>query len=100
MCKPPFEAARITYADNIEQALSAEKDIIIPLWVPEEFAQFANEVMLKALAEHGKTSHAPPLKVEINGKDTDVYGEMGADLTRWTLDMVLNWQMLDRRIDE
>lgn len=100
MCKSPFKAARITYADNIEQALSAEKDIIIPLWVPEEFSQFANDIILKALTEHDQPSHAPPLKVEVNGKDTDVYGEMGADLTRWTLDMVLNWQMLDRRIDE
>lgn len=97
MCESSLKAARITYAENIEQALSAEKDIIIPLWVPEEFSQYANDIILKALTEHDQPLHAPPLKVEVTGADTDVND---ADLTRWTLDMVLNWQMLDRRIDE
>lgn len=88
------------HADNIEKALSNDKDIVIPLWVPKEFSEFANDLMLKALAEHVQISHAPPLKVEILEKDVDVGGELGADLVRWTLDMALNWQMLDRRIDE
>jgi hypothetical protein len=85
----------VTYADSVDEALSAAKDLRIALWVPEEFVELANNMTAKALAEHGKADHAPPLKIVLSEDDVS-----NGPMALWTLDAVLNWQMLDRRIDE
>ncbi|KZV86229.1 hypothetical protein EXIGLDRAFT_653432 [Exidia glandulosa HHB12029] len=117
--KVTFPAARITYADSIEELLSREKDLQIPLIVPGPFFHFANKVTLDGL----QRAH-PPSKDRSNGplsefyradpdeddddedgdedmndgSEKEIYG--GTAFATWRLDCVLNWQMLDRSIDE
>lgn len=88
-------AARLNYGTSVEKALSKDKDIQIPLILKKKFAEFANTMILKALEEAGIKDCPPPLEAVPRAKDSD---EERAYM--WRLNDVLNWQMIDRRIDE
>ncbi|KAK0225165.1 hypothetical protein EDD85DRAFT_980515 [Armillaria nabsnona] len=88
-------AARLNYGTSVDKALSKEKDIQIPLILKKKFAEFANTMILKALEEAGIKDCPPPLEAVPRAKDSD---EERAYM--WRLNDVLNWQMIDRRIDE
>ncbi|PBK64475.1 hypothetical protein ARMSODRAFT_1087899 [Armillaria solidipes] len=87
-------ATRLNYGTSVDEALSKEKDIQIPLILKKKFVEFANTVILKALEEAGIKDCPTPLEA-VRAKDSD---EEGAYM--WRLNDVLNWQMIDRRIDE
>ncbi|KAJ7752106.1 hypothetical protein B0H16DRAFT_1317805 [Mycena metata] len=92
-------AARIAYADSVEQVLSSENDIQIPLILDSSFMNFANTQIVAAL--RGATQAArlevndctPPLTV-IDQEDDEKM------LVMWRLNKILNWQMFNREIDE
>ncbi|KAK0185798.1 hypothetical protein F5146DRAFT_1163287 [Armillaria mellea] len=87
-------AARLTYGTSVDNVLSKEKDIQIPLILKKKFVEFANAVILKALEEAGIKDCPPPLEA-VRAKDSD---EERAYM--WRLNEVLNWQVIDRRVDE
>ncbi|KAK0474905.1 hypothetical protein IW261DRAFT_1497676 [Armillaria novae-zelandiae] len=87
-------AARLTYGTSVDKVLTREKDIQIPLILKKKFVEFANTVILNALEEAGIKDCPPPLKAA-KTKDSD---EERAYM--WRLSDVLNWQMIDRKIDE
>ncbi|KAK0210293.1 hypothetical protein DFS33DRAFT_1378273 [Desarmillaria ectypa] len=87
-------AARVTYGASVDKVLSKEKDIHIPLILEKKFVEYANIMVLKALEEAGIKDCLPPLQA-IRANDSD---EERAFM--WRLNDVLNWQMIDRRIDE
>ncbi|PBK72559.1 hypothetical protein ARMSODRAFT_1016511 [Armillaria solidipes] len=86
-------AARVTYGSSVNDVLTKEKNIQIPLILKKSFIDFANTTVLKALEEAGIKDCPPPL--EALEKDHD-----GERAFLWQLNSVLNWQMIDRRIDE
>ncbi|KZV86223.1 hypothetical protein EXIGLDRAFT_622192, partial [Exidia glandulosa HHB12029] len=90
----PIPARRITYADTIDELLSPEKDIQIPVFLPQHFLDFANKLILEALRQ------AHPLSKERSDLEGPLNIEGCDPAVLWRLDCVLNWQMLDRTIDE
>lgn len=94
----PTPACRIAYADTIDELLSREKDIQIPVFLPQHFLDFANKLILEALQQahppsKERSDFEEPLKMFYKGEGCD-------PAVLWRLDCVLNWQMLDRTIDE
>ncbi|KAK0458461.1 uncharacterized protein EV420DRAFT_1542382 [Desarmillaria tabescens] len=87
-------AARVTYGASVDEALSKEKDIRIPLILKKKFVDFVNTMVLKALEEAGIKGSLPLLET-VGTNDSD---EERAFM--WRLNDILNWQMIDRRIDE
>lgn len=108
------EAARTTYADSVKALLSPLKhDVVIPLVVSPSFMAFANDTIKAALGDHGfeAVDALQPFagwepKDDDDDDDDDYcssrYGDRGPEevMVKWRLDKILNWQMLDRRIDE
>lgn len=95
---PTISAARITYAKSIDELMSSEKDLRIPLILPQPFRDFANKLTLQGLRQ----SH-PPSKDRAEGP-LSIIGHVEEHWpdapVLWCLDNILNWQMLDRSIDE
>lgn len=90
------EAARITYTDSVEELLSSLKhDIVIPLIISPTFMDFTNDIIKTALVEHGFAG-IEALQPYAGDRKKD----MKEITVKWRLDKILNWQMLDRRIDE
>lgn len=110
---PKLTVARITYAESAAALLAPEGDLRIPLVLPPSFLRYANETILAGLARAGVSraegpltcmpAEQPPAQPEENDEDygVDLYPEREQDhMAIWRLDSVLNWQMLDRAIDE
>jgi len=96
-----FDAARITYADDVATLFSSEKDIVIPLFMPKGFLDHANQLILAGLAETLPNHDAQNGPLKFFAKADGYYQvKLELDMVLWRLDKVLNWQMLDRRIDE
>lgn len=99
--KKPIPAARITYGDSVDQVLLPEHDIIIPLRLDESFMKFANTQILVALEKAKKAAQLAESDCEapltLIHASVDSEPEVHA---LWRLNKILNWQMLDRRIDE
>ncbi|KAJ7684913.1 hypothetical protein DFH06DRAFT_1277443 [Mycena polygramma] len=95
-----IQAARITYGDSVEQVLLPENDIIIPLILHRSFLEFANTQTVAALQEAKSLSRLN--KSDCAAPLTLIHEDEGEDqtLAMWRLNKILNWQMLDRRIDE
>lgn len=87
-------AKRVTYATSINDVLSPAKDLAIPVVTTTEFVEFANELIMKALNKKGLPNKIP---LEILTGPT---GEDELVLAVWRLDKILNWQVVDRQIDE
>lgn len=92
------EVKRVTYSRSFEEIFSLDKDMTIPIFTTEGFVQFANDLVMKALQESNldKMSKNKQTPLAIIGKDED----QDVVIALWHLDSILNWQMVDRRIDE
>ncbi|KAJ4464596.1 hypothetical protein C8R41DRAFT_859730 [Lentinula lateritia] len=92
------EVKRDTYSRSFEEIFSLDKDMTIPIFTTEGFVQFANDLVMKALQESNldKMSKNKQMPLAIIGKDED----QDVVIALWHLDSILNWQMVDRRIDE
>ncbi|KAJ3837544.1 hypothetical protein F5878DRAFT_622155 [Lentinula raphanica] len=92
---------RVSYASTFTEIFSDKNDMAIAIFTTDAFVHFANELVMKALQESNldktKTGSVkpPPLEIiEPEMESSDVV------LALWRLDNILNWQMVDRRIDE
>ncbi|KAF7338483.1 hypothetical protein MVEN_02074300 [Mycena venus] len=106
--KLPLPAARITYGDSVEQVLLPKNDILIPLTLDWSFFKFANSNIVSALQRAKKSGElddsdcVAPLTLvgdALPGEDEETIDDVEV-IALWRLSKVLNWQMLDRRIDE
>ncbi|KAL1743263.1 hypothetical protein HDZ31DRAFT_65212 [Schizophyllum fasciatum] len=93
------EAARITYADTADGLLDAAHDIRIPLFLGAQFKAYAEQVVGKALKEQGLQPAGSVLSA-VESEMEPQYDAKEMAPVLWRLDRVLNWQMVDRRIDE
>ncbi|KAL1762846.1 hypothetical protein FB107DRAFT_198438, partial [Schizophyllum commune] len=93
------QAARITYADNANALLDAEHDIKIPLFLGAKFKEYAEQIIGEAVKDHGLQLANPVLR-EVETELEPQFDAYGMQPVLWQLDRVLNWQMVDRRIDE
>lgn len=94
--KSHLTTKRVTYGISIDTVLSSSNDLAIAIFTTTEFVEFANELVMKALSKKGLPSKIP---LEILTKPVrDEHEELVVAL--WRFDKVLNWQMVDRRIDE
>lgn len=82
--------------------LDKKGNTVLPLFVPHSFVVFASKTIKEALADRSITvemndSEWFPLKVWL-----EIEGPQGSmlDAVTWTIDPVLMWQKIDRRIDE
>ncbi|KAL1691218.1 hypothetical protein GGG16DRAFT_54122, partial [Schizophyllum commune] len=93
------QAARITYADNANALLDAEHDIRIPLFLGAKFKEYAEQIIGEAVKDHGLQLANPVLRT-VETELEPQFDAYGMQPVLWQLDRVLNWQMVDRRIDE
>ncbi|KAJ6547310.1 hypothetical protein B0H19DRAFT_260972 [Mycena capillaripes] len=97
---PNVHAARITYGDSVEQVLLPKNDLRIPLIIDRSFMEFANTQIVaalqraKTLAQIDESDCVAPLTLIYQEDENDEV------LALWRLNKILNWQMLDRGIDE
>ncbi|TRM65507.1 hypothetical protein BD626DRAFT_616231 [Schizophyllum amplum] len=91
-------AARITYATTVAELLDASHDICIPLFLGKSFMAYAQEVIDKAL-KAAKLQLVNPVFTAMESEESG-YEMFGQAPVLWRLDKLLNWQMVDRRIDE
>lgn len=97
----PRSGQRIQWGSEISDVLD-NGDTVLPLFAPHSFVVFASKMIKEALEDHSlhpdpNASEWYPLKVwgEITGPDDTML-----DAVTWTIDPVLMWQRIDRRIDE
>ena len=85
---------------SLEEVLSRDGDTLIPLWIPESFVTFANEMIARALVAHCLPQNTQPLYSALNSPLED--SEVARDLRPfyWKIDDLCAWQKIDRRIDE
>lgn len=89
------QAKRVTYGTSMDTVLfSSSNDITIPIVTSTEFVEFANELVAKALDKKGLPSKIPLEILTTPSWDEELV------VALWRLDKILNWQMVDRRIDE
>lgn len=119
--KSMSDVRRVHFSDSLEDALGAEGDLIIPLFVPPKFISFANNLLQTAFKEHGLLSDNAPLPLtafsrprhgggssggsDESDEDEDQYeededGDPSLDLALWRVNNLTAWQQVDRRIDE
>ncbi|KAL0578903.1 hypothetical protein V5O48_003094 [Marasmius crinis-equi] len=89
---------RVTYSPSASGVLSEDNDLVLPVVMPKEMIHFANELILDSLQEHGVKRMEPPLRIVY--EDETQWLSKGLCLATWNIDTVLNWQILDRKIDE
>ncbi|KAJ3795037.1 hypothetical protein GGU11DRAFT_793730 [Lentinula aff. detonsa] len=91
---------RVSYASSIEEIFSVANDIYIPIFTTGEFVKFANDLVINALQESNldedKMAKVKSLPLRLLGNNNG----HGVVLALWQLNHILNWQMVDRRIDE
>ncbi|KIY61234.1 hypothetical protein CYLTODRAFT_363128 [Cylindrobasidium torrendii FP15055 ss-10] len=87
---------RLTYNDSVDDLFSPASDIQVLLILSQRLMDYANTVLMEALDTAGHTKHPKPLKI-VARNDGDIHGPC---VVVWRLDYILNWQMVDRRIDE
>ncbi|KZT33711.1 hypothetical protein SISSUDRAFT_1036844 [Sistotremastrum suecicum HHB10207 ss-3] len=95
---------RMPYADSIDEILDKAHHPVIPLFLPESFVGYANQVVRDALRDAGITTPRKPLrelvtkaaKIEARRGDQSEYTTIAA----WTIDDITMWQQIDRKIDE
>lgn len=102
--------ARVTYSSSTDAILSPDKDIVIPIILSRGFVTFANDLTREALLDVGLEKSPLPLapitddEGNIPVLEREGVDESGDEIDQipvfWRMDSVLNWQMLDRRIDE
>ncbi|KAK7453509.1 hypothetical protein VKT23_011788 [Stygiomarasmius scandens] len=89
--------SRISYASSVEELFGSEKDIVLPITTEPNFVKYANRVVKEGLESAGFHNQDLPI--------LDVGFDQSKDknsriMVLWKLTKVLNWQMVDRRIDE
>ncbi|KAK7057988.1 hypothetical protein R3P38DRAFT_3253024 [Favolaschia claudopus] len=90
-------AARLTHATAVATILNRGHDIIMPLLLPPEFADYANTLVGEALADAGLKHPTILIPVGEPGEDANE-SEYGFYI--WRISKEVMWQQLDRRIDE
>ncbi|KAJ8074102.1 hypothetical protein PM082_012394 [Marasmius tenuissimus] len=93
-----LQATRVSYSPSVAGLLSEENDLEIPLVAPRDIVDFANEVLLGALLDHEIRRSKTPLRIVY--EDDSEWLTKRLCLVVWKMDINLNWQLLDRRIDE
>ncbi|KAL0564065.1 hypothetical protein V5O48_017991 [Marasmius crinis-equi] len=92
-----FSVKRVTHDSSVSGILSRENDLKVPLVMHKDMVLFANKLILAALEKHGIGNAEPPLHVVY---EDDAWSSRRLCLVAWNIDPVLNWQLLDRSIDE
>ncbi|KDQ08376.1 hypothetical protein BOTBODRAFT_179872 [Botryobasidium botryosum FD-172 SS1] len=95
---PPRVLRRISYAPSVEKIFDIEKDIVLPVWAPLSFVEFANELVRAALQDKGLEAHnilTPAVSDKIHEQPA-----LGLELVYWRISQITMWQQIDRRIDE
>ncbi|KAJ7098262.1 hypothetical protein C8R44DRAFT_357130 [Mycena epipterygia] len=91
---------RMTYAPTVDALLSKNKDIVMQVLLPCEFAVYANNVVSKAQARAG-LPETTLLTPAVPGFDFVGASDPKTDgLFFWHIGKELMWQQLDRRVDE
>jgi len=82
-------------ATSIEELLMPKNDLIIPVWLPKNFLEYAQQTLVDAFQDVGLSQQdvlVPILTTECVHEDLT--------LTLFKLTPETMWQQVDRRIDE
>ena len=82
-------------ADTYEELLMPKNDLVIPVWLPKDFLEFAQNT----LADAFRDAQLSPLDILEPRITTERLGE-NLTLTLFKITPETMWQQVDRRIDE
>ena len=86
---------RMARADSLEDLLMQTNDLLIPVWLPKDFLEFAQQTLADAFRDAGLSQQ----DVLIPIMTTDHLNE-NLTLTLFKVTPETMWQQVDRRIDE
>ncbi|KAK1232556.1 hypothetical protein PQX77_004314 [Marasmius sp. AFHP31] len=92
-----FQATRVSYSSSVTSLLSGENDLEIPFVAQKDIVDFANGTLLEAMLDYGIRLSEAPLRIVYQDNS---WLSRHLCLVVWRMDINLNWQVLDRRIDE
>jgi hypothetical protein len=81
---------RILYSLSLDSMLDGTTNLLLPVWMPRRFAEFATYVVELALMEAGLVSDTRKPTLTAHQHESPI----------WEIDALVTWQHLDRRIDE
>lgn len=95
---------RMFIGDNLDDVLGPEGNAVIPLFLPELFWTFANDLITLSLGERGLPSSQPPLtngfKRTMPELSSLSFTGIPLNLAFGRIDSISAWQLIDRWIDE
>ncbi|KAF8320356.1 hypothetical protein DL93DRAFT_2224719 [Clavulina sp. PMI_390] len=91
---------RITVASDVSTVLEPQGDMILLFFASPGFAAFANGLVEDALEDHGLVFSREGKMIEVLGEFTSYTKKVKVEMLKWTIDSVVGWQQIDRRIDE
>lgn len=112
---PLYRNRPIVARDNIVDIFEAENDMLLQVWVPDDFATYANKMVelalwgidIKRMKEGLQTeavTREPMLVPRWTTRDDNGQLEQidfgGTKMHSWRIDKILMWQLQDRCIDE
>ncbi|KAJ7794663.1 hypothetical protein B0H14DRAFT_121256 [Mycena olivaceomarginata] len=89
------EYQRVTCAPTVDAVLSPDKDLMLQVLLPREFAGYANRIIGEAQAQAGLPQGEALAPAVPHVTPNSVNG-----LYYWRIGKELMWQQLDRRVDE
>lgn len=102
-----FKKTRTSFSDDMEEVLDESHHIRMLLYLPKSLVEYVNKIVTEALADIGVNNPRNPLtpigSISPEFSSTTAQDGRNAEeisIVAWTLDEVLMWQQLDRRIDE
>ena len=90
-----FPIRRVAAADTYEEILMPKNDLIIPVWLPKDFLEFAQHTLADAFRD-ARLSQQDVLEPRITTESLNE--NLTLALFRITPENM--WQQVDRRIDE
>jgi len=91
-----IEAQRIVSEKTLEQV--QEENITIPVWLPKDFVEYAQQTIREVLQEHQDADLGDVLKVLWAPVDAEAATPLA--LVVFTLSPISVFQQFDRRLDE
>ena len=86
---------RVARADTCEELLMPKNDLVIPVWLPKDFLEFAQHTLADAFRD-ARLSQQDVLEPKITTKRLNE----NLTLTLFKITPETMWQQVDRRIDE
>jgi hypothetical protein len=90
-----LDIKRLVGGDSLEELLTPKNELVIPLWLPQDFLEFAQHTLASAFREAGLSEQDVLVPIQATKRLHE-----NLTLTLFKITPETMWQQVDRRIDE